>query len=225
MSKQPGRNHGRARRVFLAANGSGPWDCYNCGDEVTSIGRGTYDGNIHHLDENVTNDIPGNLVMMHAICHQHLHGPPTNDERRRISEKLRGRPSPTKGMKFPNHWTKDTDQDKLREHLRSINPQPRKNVRKENNPFFGRSHTPEQLDKMRQPRKRVTCDDCGQEWSVNWVDRHKQDGRCLPAQTVIIDGTRRTPGKLPKTTCVDCGKPYARRWMERHKKEGKCTTL
>lgn len=224
MFKQPGRNPGRARRVFLAANGGGPWNCYAGDGVVLTIGRDTRDGNIHHLDHDVANDSPGNLVMMHADCHRRLHGPPTPEQRQRISKKLKGRRSPTEGMKFPNHWTKSTDKEKLQRHLSSINPNPRIDVNGENNPFFGKKHTAEQLSKMRQPRQRVTCDECKQEWSINWLHRHKQDGRCLPAQSIVISGVRRTPGKLPKTICVDCGKPYARRWMERHKKEGKCTT-
>jgi ribosomal protein L37AE/L43A len=160
MSKQPGRNPKRARRVFEARNGTGPWQCYSCAKEVVKIGRDSDDGNIHHLDEDVTNDTPGNLVIMHAVCHQHFHGPPTEDERRRISAKLKGRPSPTKGMKF------------------SPEVNAKKSMPGELNPFYGRKHASDTLTVMRQPRRRRVCPDCGVEYALNWLTRHKQEGKC-----------------------------------------------
>jgi hypothetical protein len=149
----------RARRVFYEANGAqGPWTCYGCDDSVMTIGRDTWDGNIHHLDGDVTNDVPDNLVMMHAICHQRLHGPPTLEQRAIISAKLKGRPSPTKGMKF------------------SAETNAKKSHPGESNPFFGQTHTPESLQKMRKPRQRIICPDCGRSVAINWVERHKKEG-------------------------------------------------
>ena len=161
MGKKPGRNVKRARRVFTERNGTGPWPCYSCAELVQQIGRDSRDGNIHHLDDDVTNDTPKNLVMMHADCHQHLHGPPTADERRRISEKLKGRVSPTKGMTF------------------SAEVNAKKSMPGELNPFFGRRHASDTLAVMRQPRRRRVCPDCGVEYALNWLTRHKQEGKCI----------------------------------------------
>lgn len=94
-----GRNVHRYWRVFLETNGDPPWPCHECKEPVLQIGRQTWDGNIHHLDGDVENDVPDNLVVMHVICHQRKH-PVTEEMREQISRKLRGRPSPTRGMRF-----------------------------------------------------------------------------------------------------------------------------
>lgn len=161
MDKNPLRNPKRTRRVFEAANGVGPWLCHSCSESVVQIGRDSRDGNIHHLDEDVTNDSADNLVMMHADCHQRFHGPPTADERRRISAKLKGRPSPTKGMKF------------------SAEVNAKKSMPGESNPFYGQKHSSDTLTVMRQPRRRRVCPDCGVEYALNWLTRHKQEGKCI----------------------------------------------
>lgn len=163
----------RARAAFFSVNGSeGPWSCYDCDDAVVMIGVGTWDGNIHHLDEDVTNDVPDNLVMMHAICHQRLHGPPNAEQRARISAKLKGRPSPTRGMKF------------------SAETNAKKSFPGESNPFYGQQHTGESLQKMRRPRARIICPDCGNEYAVNWIERHKREG----AGCTDSPRARRSPG-------------------------------
>lgn len=190
MGKNHLRNPGRYRRVFHEHNGNGPWSCYSCGDEVVQIGRDSRDsrdGNIHHLDDDVTNDMPANLVMMHADCHQRWHGPPTADERQRISAKIKGRPSNTKGMKFPNHWTKEDPNDYLKRKrqptVKRRTPGVRTNIHGENNPFFGKTHSAEQLVKMRQPRRREICPDCRVEFTLNWFQRHKREGKCIAQST------------------------------------------
>ena len=159
MSKQA-RNPGRARRVFLDINGEPPWRCFFCDEWVTQIGQSTWDGNIHHVDEDAMNDVPDNLVMCHTICHQQYHSP-TDELKQRISAKLKGRRSPTKGMKFsPDVCAKHSRPGTL-------------------NPFFGKQHTEETKTKMRQPRRRVTCDDCGNDFALNWIKRHKREGKCV----------------------------------------------
>lgn len=145
---------------FYAAWGYGPWTCYFCGKQVTKIGQARYDGNVHHINEDVTNDEWWNLAIGHTLCHQREHSP-TEELKRQISAKLKGRPSPTKGMKF------------------SAEVNARKSMPGESNPFFGRQHDAASLAKMRCPRKRVTCPDCGHEFAVNWINRHKQENRCV----------------------------------------------
>jgi hypothetical protein len=163
MSNQPGRNVRRARHAFTEVYGKGPWNCYTCSILVIKIGRDTWDGNIHHIDGDVTNDVASNLVMMHTICHQQLHGPPTDDQRRRISAKLKGRPSPTKGMTF------------------SAETNAKKSMPGERNPFFGKHHTLETRELMRQPRRRMICPDCQHTYALNWLTRHKKEGKCTPS--------------------------------------------
>lgn len=160
------------------------------------------DGNVHHLDEDPWNNEPENLVVMHVLCHQRAH-PPTPEQREAISAKLKGRPSPTKGMRF------------------SAEVNAKKSMPGESNPFYGKTHTDETRQKMSKPRKRVTCDDCGEEYAINWIQRHRRTG-CKPRRVIVINGTPRVCGIEEKLTCTDCGKPYAARWMERHQREGRC---
>jgi hypothetical protein len=68
-----GRNVARARRVFVTHNGLGPWTCNECNELIVQIGRTSDDGNIHHVDEDPSNDVPENLVILHTTCHQKLH--------------------------------------------------------------------------------------------------------------------------------------------------------
>lgn len=182
--------------------GGGPWNCHKCGEIVEKIGQARMDGNVHHLDEDPWNNEPGNLVVMHTVCHLREH-PITEEMKKQISEKLKGRPSPTKGMRF------------------SAEVNAKKSMPGEKNPFFGKQHTAETRAKMSKPRRRVTCDDCGEEYAINWLSRHRATG-CKPRRVIVINGTKRVRGVEDKLTCVDCGKPYAARWMERHKREGRC---
>lgn len=145
--------------VFYATHGNGPWDCFFCGLTVTAIGQGTWDGNVHHVDGDKLNDVSKNLVMTHTICHQRHHSV-TEDQKQRISEKLQGRPSPTKGMRFST----ETNAKKSRPGV--------------SNPFFGKNHTAAALSKMRKPRRRARCSDCERDFAINWLNRHKKVGQC-----------------------------------------------
>lgn len=159
MRKQ-GRRHRRYRRVFLESRAQGPWPCFVCHELIVKIGQGRWDGNIHHLDEDVTNDVPENLDIAHTVCHLRLH-PPTIEARASISEKLTGRPSPTRGMTFDDETNR------------------RKSQPGELNPFYGKRHTTAALQKMRHPRQRKICIDCGVEYAINWLHRHKVEGKCV----------------------------------------------
>jgi hypothetical protein len=162
MSYNPNRNPKRTYHVFYETWGQGPWNCYDvmCDRLVERIGRGTWDGNVHHLDEDAGNDAPENLVIMHAVCHQRWHGPPDANMRRQISAKLKGRPSPTRGMTFsPEVNAKKAQPGEL-------------------NGFYGQEHTAANLVKMRTPRRRRVCDDCNVEYALNWINRHKKEGMC-----------------------------------------------
>lgn len=93
------RNVRRYQRVFFERYGPPPWPCHECGELITEYGRGLGKGNIHHLDDDFTNDAPENLVPIHLECHHSEH-PITDEQRASIRAKLTGRPSPTKGMTF-----------------------------------------------------------------------------------------------------------------------------
>src|SRR5688572_15028073 len=71
--KPKSRNVPRARRVFIAANGTGPWPCSYCGKDIIELGRHSGQGHIHHKDEDPTNDVPENLEVLHAKCHRRHH--------------------------------------------------------------------------------------------------------------------------------------------------------
>lgn len=69
-----GRDQKRTYRVFFATHGrSGPWTCDVCSELIYRHGTRRGDGNIHHKDENVENDAPENLVMIHTYCHRRQH--------------------------------------------------------------------------------------------------------------------------------------------------------
>lgn len=102
-SLEPRRNPGRAKRVFLEANGDAPWPCGYCHTHVHELGHGGENGLIHHIDEDPTNDTPDNLVVMHDICHvrHHKGGKPGNrlgqpvsaETRAKLSKANKGRPA------------------------------------------------------------------------------------------------------------------------------------
>ena len=85
-----GRDQKRTYRSFFGAYGrTGPWVCGECGQLVYRHGTRRGDGNIHHKDEDVTNDDPSNLVMIHTYCHRrkHMVGVERSDDvRRRIGQ-------------------------------------------------------------------------------------------------------------------------------------------
>jgi len=149
-------------RVYHVLIGDGPWDCPVCGSPIVRIGQRTRDGNVHHLDGNAWNNKLSNLVVVHTDCHQRYYHPVTEAMKKQISEKLKGRPSPTKGMKF----SPETNAKKSRPGVA--------------NPMHGRTHTPEALAKMRQPRPKQKCSDCGRIYTIGWITRHKKEGKCKP---------------------------------------------
>lgn len=71
------RNRLRYQRVFVEANGVGPWPCYGCDELVVEL-------NVHHIDGDHTNDDPDNLAAVHHPCHMRLHhaGKPRSAETR-----------------------------------------------------------------------------------------------------------------------------------------------
>jgi hypothetical protein len=87
------RNQYQTQQVFRAANGIGPWLCEECDILVYRIGTESEDGNVHHRDHDETNDVPENLVVLHARCHGRLHVREAGEARNiKISITLTGRP-------------------------------------------------------------------------------------------------------------------------------------
>lgn len=154
-----GRNHRRTMKVFYEKYGPGPWFCGECTNWVYEISR--QDGNVHHKDGNTMNDAPDNLEVLHASCHISSKHPITEEMKIRISNKLKGRPSPTKGMT----WNAE-------QRARMAN-------HGEANGFYGKHHDDATLVRMRQPRKRMKCEDCGFDFAINWINRHKTEGNCV----------------------------------------------
>lgn len=159
MSNNPARHHKRTMRAFRERYGDAPWPCAECGELIYELGYQT--GNVHHIDHDAGNDDPMNLEPLHPRCHIARKHPITDEMKVQISEKLKGRPSPTKGMKFS----------------------PEVNAKKaqpgDRNGFYGKQHTVADLEKMRRPRRRAHCDDCNKDWALNWIIRHKEAGRCV----------------------------------------------
>jgi hypothetical protein len=200
------RRHKRTMRVFSETYGDPPWDCFFCRQPVTCLGQGTWDGNVHHIDNDVANDTPDNIAPSHTVCHQRHHGV-TDEMRQRISAKLKGRPSPTKGMKF------------------SAEVNAKKGQSGPLNGMYGKSLPQHVRDAVsRANRRRTTCDRCNAVVALHWLQRH-QANNCSPSKMIQIGEVFRIRGVEPKITCIECGKPYAQRWMQRHKDDGKCIEL
>src|SRR5262245_29908674 len=62
VATRAGKN--RYVAVFFAANGFGPYACFECGEDVDFD-----DVVIHHVDEDQANASVENLVPAHAACH------------------------------------------------------------------------------------------------------------------------------------------------------------
>lgn len=179
-----------------------PWHCgqmfelpdsdVGCGEQIIDIGLGRHDGNVDHIDGNTRNHAWDNLRLLHVVCHIKHHGPPTREQREAISKKLKGRPSPTKGMKFPNRAKPGEAAQKqgaLHKTNRGVirSPEVRAQISKtlmgrklpdrsgENHWSFGKK-LPGHSARMRE---RFKCNDCGREFNKPWLTRHKQEGKCI----------------------------------------------
>lgn len=178
-----------------------PWHCgqmfersdsdIGCGKPISNIGLGRLDGNVDHIDGNPRNHSWDNLRLLHVICHLTHHGPPTAEQRAAISEKLKGRPSPTKGMKFPNRAkpgkrvirqgaehksnrgvTRSPEvRAQIAEKLRGRKFPDRSGI---NHWSFGTK----QPDHSARLREKVVCVDCKREFNIVWLTRHKKEGKC-----------------------------------------------
>ena len=85
MKRTPtSQDWGRARDTFLTVNGPGPWPCAYCDELVDHLGVQSGDGNVHHVDEDPTNNAAENLTVMHRVCHvrHHKKGVPLTEEHR-----------------------------------------------------------------------------------------------------------------------------------------------
>ena len=95
------RNKQRYRKIWLSVNEL-PAPCWVCGELVRRWGRARGDGQLHHLNEDYTDDRIENLVLVHLECHTKLHlleritegkppalgkstGPLSEEHRRKIS--------------------------------------------------------------------------------------------------------------------------------------------
>jgi uncharacterized Zn-finger protein len=160
-------------KVFLNANGQGPWLCEYCSELIHKRGRHANEGIIHHRDHNKFNDGVENLCILHARCHIQHHS---------IGEN--------------NSFYGKTHTPEMREHLankqrgRKLSPETRAKMSKtqrevaktrksqsgSNNHFYGKTHTLEQKAMMRE---RSPCPVCGKLYNLAWMTRHKNEGKCV----------------------------------------------
>jgi hypothetical protein len=75
---QEGRKY---RRIFLRANGAGPWECFECHKPVVFKTLC-----VHHIDNDRDNNKVENLVAIHRPCHQRLH---YREDQKQDMDKLR----------------------------------------------------------------------------------------------------------------------------------------
>jgi len=63
------------RRVFYAAYGFGPYECFFCRERTVPFdgGRTKHDLHVHHIDGDVANNHPLNLTAAHNGCHRRWH--------------------------------------------------------------------------------------------------------------------------------------------------------
>ena len=86
------RKRSRYREIFFAEYGFGPYKCAGCGEDVSFD-----DVQVHHKDEDETNDVIENLIAMHSECHTRKHMSQywagkthTDEHRRKVSEAKTG---------------------------------------------------------------------------------------------------------------------------------------
>lgn len=79
--------------IFLRNNPEPPWLCIFCLRQITIRGRSALGLNIHHKDDDHSNNDPENLVAAHKRCHtMHHMAQRTLEDQERINRKLDGRP-------------------------------------------------------------------------------------------------------------------------------------
>ena len=61
--------------IFFLVNGTGPWSCHFCGEEINETGKrlGGRSLIVHHVDWDHSNNDPENLVATHWGCHTRHH--------------------------------------------------------------------------------------------------------------------------------------------------------
>lgn len=131
-----------------------PVPCEYCDELVLDFHGSNGDelsGEVHHVDNNPGNNERSNLMIVHHSCHTAIHfkGVSKSEAHRQA---------------LSNTWT-----DERREQQAARNRET----------WTGRKHHPEIVEKMRGPRKRVVCYDCKKEYALNWINRHKTEGRCV----------------------------------------------
>lgn len=151
---EPGRNNARRdyRTIFVEHYGPGPWQCAyeKCDDLVYEIGRAGRAGNVHHKDEDFTNNDPENLEIMHHGCHrkEHLTGvPKTAEHNRKVGDANRGK------VRSPEQ------RKKLSEAHRGIS------LSQAHRDAIAAAHRGKR-------RKKITCEKCGYTAMPGWVRRH-----------------------------------------------------
>jgi GntR family transcriptional regulator len=98
-----------SHKVWLAANGPGPWPCTFCALPVPRLGgenriRFSDHGIVHHHDGNHGNNDPGNLRAAHRGCHGTYHGSARSWPYRQVADQLRAQvTSGELGPKLPSH--------------------------------------------------------------------------------------------------------------------------
>ena len=166
-----------------------------CGQSIDDIGLGRLDGQVDHIDNDPYNRDWTNLRLLHTLCHAHVRGGPTLEQRAAISAKLKGRLSPTKGMKFPDRAKQGTAKPKvgaihasnkgvtrsseLRAKIAQSLQGRKLPDRSGDNHWIrkqGRINNPQHAVRMRE---RYTCTDCGHVYNKPWLTRHKRENRCI----------------------------------------------
>lgn len=85
------------RAVLYDKIGPGPHPCHWCGETVTWGAQGQYGLSVAHLDDDVTNNEPGNLV---PVCYRCRHGRGEHDAFTRHCDETR-LPGPTLSQTYP----------------------------------------------------------------------------------------------------------------------------
>ena len=132
-----------------------PVPCDECGEDVVDFHGGNSgvaeSGEVHHIDEDPENNDVSNLMILHHGCHTRIHfaGQPKSESHREALSRA---------------WT---------DERRALQLEINRRV------WTGRKHRLETKLKMRTPRRRVRCSDCGREYAVNWINRHVDEGKCV----------------------------------------------
>lgn len=190
------RRKTRYIKTYRELHGEAPWECYFCGEAITTLGKSRESLNVHHLDHDFLNESPENLVAAHSYCHTKYHNSRRTPEQHRQAGVKRLKwwnsltPEEQKVIRSKQvaSWRKNLasmtveERKALTKSAREANMRDRKGV-----PLKGRAleaarkNMREFHDRLPEIRRR--CKTCGEEFTPTSVANWYCKRECAPSSS------------------------------------------